>query len=54
MYAPYYGLRNIHRNPSRLILAEQLRRRPPTRLVLEIDIPSAVPRGSAICKADSL
>jgi hypothetical protein len=30
--------RDIHRDPSRLILAEQLRGRSPARLILEIDI----------------
>jgi hypothetical protein len=29
---------NIHRNPPRLIFGEQFRRRPPSRLILEIDI----------------
>jgi len=28
----------IHRNPPRLVLREQLRRRPPAWLILEIDI----------------
>jgi hypothetical protein len=31
---------DIHRNPSRLILAEQLGCRSPARLILEIDIAS--------------
>jgi hypothetical protein len=29
---------NIHRNPPRLIFGEQFRRRPPSRLILVIDI----------------
>jgi hypothetical protein len=31
-------LRNIHRNPPRLVFGEQFRRRPQLRLVLVIDI----------------
>jgi hypothetical protein len=34
---------NIHRDPPRLVLREQLRRRSPARLILEIDIRQPLP-----------
>jgi hypothetical protein len=40
-------LGDIDRNPSRLILAEQLGGRSPARLILEIDIGERLPGGVA-------
>jgi hypothetical protein len=45
---------DIGRDPSRLILAEQLGRRAPPRLVLEIDIRKLLPALSITTKQASL
>ena len=42
--AQFGQLRDINRNPSRLVFGEQLGRRAPSRLILKIDIGERLPR----------
>jgi hypothetical protein len=41
-------LREIHRHAARLVLAEQLGRRPPTGLVLEVEVAERLPGGGTV------